>query len=95
MGGEMPCEPKDLGPMPAARCNRETQGWQPFSTAPKDGTLIDVWVLTPFFSKPCRFSDCSWVDGCGDWGWNFSEECQPTHWMPVPSPPSSRKQRKH
>lgn len=71
--------------------------WQPIETAPKDGTIIDLWF------GEYRETDCWWQEGCsihpqagwyshalcygyGDW---FDESEQPTHWMPLPAPPES------
>lgn len=69
--------------------------WQPIETAPKDGTVIDLWI------NGARWTDCWWqvgnrlhpLDGwysdaldCGDADW-FCDDQQPTHWMPLPAPP--------
>lgn len=74
------------------------EGWQDISTAPKDGTII-VWspmgggkvffaqwddnryATTP---KPYwRFSDER------IWGTTAVRKAQPTHWRPLPAPPSA------
>lgn len=47
--------------------------WQPIDTAPKDGTTIDLWIMTQWGSF--RLPDCKW--GVSDWhrageeGWIF------------------------
>lgn len=74
--------------------------WQPIETAPKDGTRIDLWVVSP--TKAWRWPDASWMEagkhrwlGPDDW---TSKEGMPlhalieatvaTHWQPLPSPPT-------
>lgn len=52
--------------------------WQPIETAPKDGTVIDLWY--PDFG---RLAD-QWYDA--DDGWFVAPN--PTHWMPIPEPPA-------
>lgn len=67
--------------------------WQPIETAPKDGTLIDLWSST---TKE-RLPDCRWM--AGNWeeyrkgssipmGWTPLEESI-THWMHRPKGPTS------
>ena len=53
--------------------------WQPIETAPKDGTIIDLWV--PGFG---RLVDQWWDDGA--WSGVVSNS-EVSHWMPLPSPP--------
>lgn len=60
--------------------------WQPISTAPKDGTSILGW--DGFDMAVVSFEDGTWeLDVIGfnatDGNW------EPTHWMPVPTPPTS------
>jgi len=70
--------------------------WEPIETAPKDGTAVDLWVGGE------RVSDCEWInnyDGfCrfkddGDCGMAWvrvdHEHGTPTHWMPLPQPPTT------
>ena len=61
----------------------EVQGWQPIETAPTDGGEVLVYVGK------------SYVGGCvvavkdtnGDWlDWD-GDVWEPTHWMPLPTPP--------
>lgn len=84
--------------------------WQPIESAPRDGTLIDLWVPGEFAS---RWTDCYFgmpPHECGeagpycdsDWhgskpGWvdsTFGEvlDMEPTHWMPLPQPPTHPRQ---
>ena len=62
--------------------------WQPIETAPKDGTDILLWV-----------NDSEAVTGCtlpNDRYWSmpipsmYYEYDHPTHWMPLPQPPSDQ-----
>lgn len=68
--------------------------WQPIETAPRDGTIIDIWANGE------RITDCKWIsddfycfEDHGDyesyWDWFKVSEWHgnPTHWMPVPAPP--------
>ena len=68
-------------------------GWKPISTAPKDGTKIDIWCFNGE-----RWTDAFWHQGLGywvmDWGGPRGERGtitpfgQPTHWMPIPERPA-------
>jgi hypothetical protein len=66
--------------------------WRPIETAPRDGTHILVWVHD---DSPLRRylgehqSGCSiaaWTDHNGG-GWAMNRFGEPTHWMPLPTPP--------
>ncbi len=75
--------------------------WRPIATAPKDGTVIDLWVTYSGGAERC--ASCFW-DIHEDWGpgfvprWrqqyaeasgsSFDVSGIPTHWQPVPAPPS-------
>ena len=75
----------------------EGQTWQPIETAPKNGTRIDLWAKSwlPAFDRFefRRFADCYWSKGdtmCNvkaAWA-GLDREWHPTHWMPLPSPPT-------
>ncbi len=59
--------------------------WKPIETAPKDGTRVLVWHQNWFAA-----STAQWY---GDW-WGLVYEVgpfayQPTHWMPLPAPPTT------
>ena len=79
------------------------KGWQPIDTAPRDGTLIDVWIGGEF---PGRRPDVSWREPSDSEWWVHGgdtietpdatwHDCfgplgrceQPTHWMQLPEPP--------
>jgi hypothetical protein len=72
--------------------------WQPISTNPKDGSafrayapeLVDVDFNPGGSVEACfdgeRFVGAVW-DGCFD-AWN-TVPITPTHWMPLPDPPSA------
>ena len=75
----------------------EGQTWQPIETAPKDGTRIDLWAKSwlPAFDRFefRRFADCYWSKGdtmCNvKAAWTgLDREWHPTHWSPLPSPPT-------
>ena len=61
--------------------------WQPIETAPKDGTVIDLWA------DGQRLPNCKWR--YGGWSQEYAEHPsahfdiydEPTHWMPLPEPP--------
>lgn len=60
--------------------------WQPFETAPKDGTALLCW------SEDEGSVDLIWFEPA--WGRWIDETLEryplaPTHWMPLPAPPVS------
>ena len=73
--------------------------WHPISTAPADGTPVDLWIVPSGISGtgPGRCPDC-WHSN-GKW-WRCdeafgdgdckSEVANATHWMPLPSPPHTQ-----
>jgi hypothetical protein len=67
--------------------------WQPIETAPKDGSVIDLWT-----SCGERVPDAKWTRHMGwvIWGTDSFESPgwervfpSPTHWMPLPAPPTT------
>lgn len=72
--------------------------WQPIETAPKDGTVIDLWVPDAKNAKYSahRIPSCKWDDKKG-WVLDLipikisSLTDAPTHWMPLPEPPTNSK----
>ena len=66
-------------------------GWGDISTAPKDGTNIDLWCRDVKTGESYRFPDSYWCrdrqqwHGCDEYIW--PEADVPTHWMPLPPPP--------
>jgi hypothetical protein len=67
-------------------------GWQPIETAPKDGTLIRLrWEGTTVEAigrwvrgHNLRYATSEWRDVMGN-----DQLTLPTHWMPLPDPPTS------
>lgn len=68
--------------------------WKPIETAPKDGTIVDLWTRIGE-----RWTDCHWNVDKGDWlrwgldswggnGWQRIVDPL-THWMPLPPPPTA------
>ncbi len=64
--------------------------WQPIETAPKDGKPV-LLIVKGYQPVVGQWDDCA--------GWWYSEDNQPpedwdrltyrpTHWMPLPAPPS-------
>ena len=74
-----------------------SQTWQPIETAPKDGTKIIVWTVHDEVevSEWFRTTGDEYVEAEGGLyrkenklyyeGWNGNK---PTHWMPLPPPPT-------
>lgn len=64
----------------------EPVGWQPIETAPKDGTQVQVFCPTYFQGKG-GITWAVWLNG----GWLDAQvrRCDPTHWMPLPTPPKA------
>ena len=77
-------------------------GWLPIETAPRDGRLVDLWCVgeeddirfycrDAFGKRAGRVAECYFTDGA----WRpymgltrgMSLPLDPTHWMPLPSPP--------
>jgi len=71
----------------------EVMEWQPIETAPRDGTVIDLWTRRGTFYQDRwkRYADMWFAKGLGQWrngrGDVFINEGIPTHWMPLPNPP--------
>ena len=62
------------------------QGWQDISTAPKDGTRI----LVSNDCCPVTIAKCFGGElGSGRWLDDEGNEIEPTHWRPLPAPPSA------
>lgn len=67
----------------AAALSTESAGWQPIETAPTDNTPVLVWQAPWEFPSRATFTtdDEVWCSAGGI-------EVNPTHWMPLPTPPS-------
>lgn len=67
--------------------------WQPIETAPKDGSCVLVARSYGLASAiaVAHFDGEEWRD-YGDIGWAgmYGDNNQPTHWMPLPSPPDQQ-----
>ena len=75
-------------------------GWQPIETAPRDGTVILLAQGSPWFSvaagrwwpeNPDEGERYPWwvADDCNDDLVNGWQKDCPTHWRPLPAPPST------
>lgn len=65
-------------------------GWQPIATAPTDGTQILGYRLGRY-AEACRVQrdDCEmWQFGRVSGNVKLYPECKPTHWQPLPKPPT-------
>lgn len=65
--------------------------WLPIDTAPKDGTIVDLWVANingaKFRVTDANFSRGEWrVDGIIIDNLYLTVSI-PSHWMPLPEPP--------
>ena len=54
--------------------------WKPIETAPSDGTLVLIWASDTVFT--------AWYDKHKGWKSSGLSYLSPTHWMPLPAPPS-------
>ena len=67
-------------------------GWEDISTAPKDGTSILVANANGEIFVVCWGADTAngpgWIDGATDFVGDLLIYTAPTHWMPLPPPPS-------
>jgi len=82
----------------AAEKERDAARWQPIETAPKDGTLVDLWAGE-------RIADCAWNVPSNCWAErsvsSFSGRPywavvnNPTHWMPLPAAPTNPEDAPH
>jgi hypothetical protein len=76
-------------------------GWLPISTAPLDGTNVDLWVAGPCSGDGTRQTDC-WFEK-GRWWKDYGRDGTdqpgamvgdvPVFWMRIPSPPNVRAER--
>ena len=61
--------------------------WQPIETAPKDGTVVLGCCYLDYLNE--------WIIVCVKFfkgqfvaSWNNSDDADPTHWQPLPKPPT-------
>lgn len=61
--------------------------WHPIETAPKDGSRFLAYERRDVSHYPCW-----WCNDFSIWeGWqdDWDSEPEPTHWMPLPEPPTN------
>ncbi len=67
--------------------------WQPIETAPKDGSEVLLFVPSASFGRNVMSAVWDNDNGGCDASWVVLEgyigEYNPTHWMPLPPPPST------
>ena len=77
---------------PAVEMAPQALEWQPIATAPKDGTLVDLWLDK---GDTRRITGCYWSESGLCWTdgdrYYLKGRVQPTHWMPLPEPPKEDK----
>lgn len=65
--------------------------WQPIETAPKMRTIL-LWALTDTETGNWKMETGFWHTGYDNWTWEGrqikSYDHQPTHWQPLPDPPT-------
>lgn len=75
---------------------RLSKGWRPIETAPMDGTDILCFCVEPEFEgeenphteqRVCFFGQMQEDYSC--WMSHYGYEQRPTHWMPLPKPPTA------
>lgn len=70
------------------------RGWRPIESAPRDGTLVDLWLYWPEGTRHSRCADAFWSEDEGDWkiGQYFTrqymEPPSALYWMPLPDAPA-------
>ena len=65
--------------------------WQPIETAPKDGRMVLLFPSRCWAEDSDRGEVGYWDNDFHDWGGLGSaaeDYTGPTHWMPLPSPPT-------
>ena len=69
--------------------------WQPIETAPKDGTVILLfvapWVVAGYFDLDEDVYPWVWMDldASGSLNGSRDDGTRPAHWMPLPEPPEA------
>lgn len=62
--------------------------WEPFETAPRDGTIVLAWIEVEGDPEYPNVVLACWSDGWYDASTGeYGDWFQPTHWMPMPDPP--------
>lgn len=68
--------------------------WQPIETAPKDGVTIICWDglrvdMWRWDKQQHNTRPKPYWARVGLWRARDDRSCQPTHWMPLPEPPTT------
>lgn len=66
--------------------------WQDISTAPKDGTWFLAATTDPHPAFVGMIEETMWIVRWDDGHWRIEldgQSARPTHWQPLPVPPSS------
>ena len=66
--------------------------WQPIETAPRDGTRVLLFGRGPYDDIEAftgEFSFDRWLAAPNEASEYMPESCSPTHWIPLPEPPTS------
>jgi hypothetical protein len=72
-------------PVPCAASPADT--WQPIETAPKDKRVLALMKPEPLASEG-EITWAYWTTPVGVWTYDDTGEvCEPTHWLPLPTPP--------
>ena len=79
------------------KLTREQDGWQPIESAPKDGT--QVLGFCEYAAEDRKIWIALWIDDDAEPDGGFwrdashqdsmTSDAEPTHWHPLPAPPSS------
>lgn len=90
---------READPPPPAPTAAPPKGWQTIDSAPKDGTTVDLWCVPSNGAPPGRVPDVGWQAGAwrspslfSDGRPGFELDMTPTHWQPLPDPPSAHPQ---
>ena len=86
----------------AAPPTAQAEGWRPIETAPKDGALIvlgarnGVWLgkYVPVYQSGYR-PENPWSSMLLNHDYMAERYTRPTHWMPLPPPPTSAEGVEH
>lgn len=75
-------------------------GWWPIESAPMEGDVLVCWrsgerwfQAVAWWERSLAFAEgAGWTDGSSDRDGDIVE-IHPTHWMPLPAPPSDQPKR--
>jgi hypothetical protein len=63
--------------------------WQKIETAPKDGVYVLVARAGQWVGEARWTEGGGWREPNNDWTDSWGQELHPTHWMPLPAPPTA------